>query len=226
MRPRPRITAGIRVKNGESYAGECLQGLSEFVDCIVILDDGSTDRTVQICRRFSKVRHLLSWSKNFFHEGLDRNVVLAMAKDTRPEWILCLDIDEVFEECAREVIPDLVEANDIAMWGFHMYHFWRGHTHYRVDGQWGKETGDHVHTRLFRNQPGLCFPPQKAHGAHVLGSEGRVAVSDLRIKHYGYADPEEAQAKYERYQQIGGPVDYSHLIDESGLQLEEWVERP
>ena len=76
---RPRITAGLRVKDAEHHAVECLSSLSELVDEIVILDDGSTDQTVEICRSFPKVTHLLSWPKSFFHEGIDRNVVPAMA---------------------------------------------------------------------------------------------------------------------------------------------------
>ena len=71
------LTAGMRVKDGELWAEECLRSLGGFVDDIVILDDGSTDRTVEICRSFDKVRHLLRWPKSFFHEGIDRNVVPA-----------------------------------------------------------------------------------------------------------------------------------------------------
>ncbi len=222
---RPHVTAGIRVKDGERHAAECLSSLGELVDEIVLLDDGSTDRTVEICRQFPKVTRLLSWPKNFFHEGLDRNAVLAMAKDTRPDWILCLDIDEVFEGRAGEVFPELVSDPEAAIWGFRMYHFWRGRTHYRVDSKWGEETRGRVHLRLFRNQPGIYFPLQQAHGAAIMGVEGRMSVSDLRIKHFGYSDPEEARFKYERYMTLQDGHDYSHLVDETGLQLEEWVER-
>jgi len=224
MRGHPRITAGIRVKDAERHAAECLSGLSELVDEIVILDDGSTDRTVEICRQFPKVTHLLSWPKSFFHEGLDRNAVLAMAKDTRPDWILILDIDEVFEERAREVLPQLVADPDVAIWGFHMYHFWRGRTHYRVDGKWGEDTFQRVHLRLLRNQPGIYFPVQQSHGTVIMGVEGRMAQSDLRVRHLGYCDPEEARFKYDRYLTLQDGHDYSHLVDETGLVLEEWVE--
>ena len=73
------LTAGMRVRDGELWAEECLRSLSSFVDDIVILDDGSTDRTVEICRSFDKVRHLPRWPRSFCHEAIARNVVLAMA---------------------------------------------------------------------------------------------------------------------------------------------------
>jgi hypothetical protein len=60
----------------------------------------------------------------------------------------------------------------------------------------------------------------------VVGVEGKMAVSDLRLKHHGYCDPEECRAKYERYLTLQDGLDYSHLVDETGMLLEEWVERP
>jgi glycosyltransferase involved in cell wall biosynthesis len=225
MRGRPCITAAIRVKDAEHHVAKCLSSLSDLVDEIVVLDDGSTDRTVELCRQFPRVAHLLSWPKSFFHEGLDRNVVLAMAKDTRPDWILILDIDEVFEERAREVFPQLVADPEVAIWGFSMCHFWRGRTHYRVDGKWGEDTFQRAHLRLFRNQPGIYFPVQQAHGTVSMGVEGRAAPSGLRIRHHGYSDPAEARFKYDRYLTLQDGHDYSHLVDETGLVLEEWAEQ-
>lgn len=219
-----KLTAGIRVKNGELWAEECLRRLSELVDEIVVLDDGSTDATPQICRACARVTRQVRWEKNFFHEGLDRNVVLALAKDTAPDWILILDIDEVFEEHAASVFPELLNQSEYAVWGFRMLHFWRDQRHYRVDGKWGEETRGHIHPRLFRNQPGLYFPPQKIHGAHILGVAGRAAVADnLYLRHYGYSYWEETVAKYERYRREDPDGDYEHLLDETGLQLVDYT---
>jgi glycosyltransferase involved in cell wall biosynthesis len=215
----PKLTAGIRVKNSELWAEECLSSLSRFADEVVILDDGSTDRTVEICRGFPKVTRLVRWPKSFFHEGIDRNVVLALAKDTEPDWIVFLDIDEVFEDRIAEDIQAMMSMEDCGVWGFHMLHFWRSRTHFRVDGQWGQETLYHIHPRLVRNVPGLVFPPQMIHGAHVLGTEGRGLLSGHFIKHYGYAYADEVARKYERYRQLDPQGDYEHLRDESSLQL-------
>jgi len=217
-----KLTAGIRVKDGELWAEECLTALSRIADEICILDDGSTDRTMEICRSFERVTHLLRWEKSFFHEGIDRNVVLAMVKDTEPDWLLMLDIDEVFEDHIVDELPAMLAQDEFVAWGFRMLHFWRGKTHFRVDGTWGRETTGHIHPRLFRNQPSLHFPPQRIHGAHILGLEGRAALSPVCIKHYGYSFPDEVRRKYQRYRRVDPEGDYEHLIDERGLALVEY----
>lgn len=222
-RPEPRITAAIRVHNGEYWAQECLADLSQYVDEIVVFDDASTDRTVDICRSFAQVARLLSWPKDFLHEGIDRNVLLALAKDTQPDWILLVDIDEQFEERMKTEIRSLVNQDGWVLYSFRPYHFWRSRTHYRVDGKWGSPKS--LCPRLFRNQPGLYFPMKRFSG-FIQGLVGETTVSDIRLKHYGYLLPEHCQQKHDLYAAADPTGRYDHLISEEGLQLEEWVENP
>ncbi len=219
----PRITAGLRVKDGARYVDRCLGSLSAFVDDIVILDDGSTDDTLDLCRRYPKVTRLLEWPKSFFHEGMDRAVVLAMMADTKADWFLTMDIDEVFEERASEVIPLLASDASVALWEFPMYHFWNGRTHYRTDGEYGKAI-EGGHRGLYRNQPGLYYPPLKIHCAALLGVEGAIRQSNLRIKHYGYADMDELRQKCIRYEQITN-CPHLHILNAAGATFAEWTER-
>jgi glycosyltransferase involved in cell wall biosynthesis len=219
-----KLTAGLRVKNGELWAEECLASLSRFVDAIVVLDDGSTDRTGDICRSSPKVAHCIRWEKSFFQEGLDRNLVLALAKDTDPDWILMMDIDEVFEDRIVDAIGPMLQQEDCAVWGFRMLHFWRGRTHFRMDASWGHETRHHIHPRLFRNQPGLHYPTQTIHGAHVLGLEGRAVLSDVIIKHYGYSYDEKIIEKYQLYSRVDPEGNYRHLLSEEGALFVEYRE--
>jgi len=170
------------------------------------------------------VRHLLRWPKSFFHEGIDRNVVLALAKDTDPDWLLMMDIDEVFEDHVADVIGEMMAQEQYVAWGFRMLHFWRGKTHFRVDDVWGRETTDHIHPRLFRNQPSLYYPPQHIHGAHILGLEGACALAGVCIKHYGYSFPDKVREKYDRYMQVDPEGHYEHLVDEGELALVEYQE--
>lgn len=223
---RPKLTAGIRVKNGERFAEECLRDLSAFVDEIVILDDGSTDRTIEICRSFPKVTQITRWEKDFFHEGIDRNVVLALAKNTNPDWILLPDIDEVFESRFKQEIRRMMEEKEVGMYAFLFCHFWRCLTHYRVDGKWGRETSSFPIPRLVRNQPSLQYPVHRPLGtAQITGVKGKVVMSDIRVKHYGHLYEDISKQKVKVYSALDPGVDYSFMVDETGLELEEWKDR-
>jgi glycogen synthase len=224
-RRRPKLTAGIRVKNGERYAEECLRELSDYVDEIVVLDDGSTDRTLDICRGYTKVRQIISHPKTWFHEGIDRNTVLALAKNTKPEWILFPDIDEVFEERFKNEIEGMMNRSEVALYAFPFFHFWRSRTHFRVDGKWGKETREFPIPRLVRNQPSLFYPVDQALGsAQIRGVIGTAVKSDIRVKHYGHLFKDVSDGKLDLYSKLDPKNDYRFMVDEEGLELEEWSE--
>jgi glycosyltransferase involved in cell wall biosynthesis len=225
LRRRPRITAGIRVKNAERFAEECLSDLSLYVDEVVILDGGSTDRTVALCKSFPKVRQVVRWEKDFFHEGIDRNVVLALVKNTNPDWILLPDVDEVFEDRFKEELPRMMEDPDVSLYAFLFCHFWRSRTHYRVDGKWGRESRDFPIPRLVRNEPSLRYPVHRPLGtAQIAGVRGKAVVSDIRVKHYGHLYEDISREKVRLYASLDPGTDYSYMVDESGLELEEWAE--
>ncbi len=225
MKRRPKLTAGIRVKNGERFADECLRDLSEYVDEIVVLDDGSTDRTIEICRSFPKVTNVVQWKKDFFHEGIDRNVVLALAKNTNPDWILLPDIDEVFVQRFKTDVWQLMDREDVGMYAFLFRHFWRSRTHFRIDGKWGRESREFPIPRLVRNTPSLFYPVDKALGtAQIRGFTGKFVVSDILVKHYGHLYEDLSRNKVSLYSSLDPASDYSFMVDESTLQLEKWEE--
>jgi len=89
------ISVVIIVKNGEKYIGQVLQSLASFDD-ILLLDTGSTDRTLEIARGFGNVR-IEKWEFEGF--GASKNRAAGLA---RHDWILSIDSDEV-------VTPELSE---------------------------------------------------------------------------------------------------------------------
>lgn len=89
MQNTDKISAVILVKNAESTIGECLLALSVFNE-VVLLDNGSTDKTVNIAQTFSNVK--------IFHEpkfcGFGKMKNLACSHATN-DYILSIDSDEV-----------------------------------------------------------------------------------------------------------------------------------
>jgi len=95
------ISAAMIVKNEEKNLARCLDSIADLVDEIVIVDTGSTDRTVDIAERYgAKVFHS-PWRDDFsFH----RNESIGYASC---DWILRIDADE---ELILSTTPDVFRA--------------------------------------------------------------------------------------------------------------------
>lgn len=76
------------VKNEENVIERCLDSVKDYVDEIIIIDTGSTDRTVKIVRRYTGHVYDFQWVNDF---SAARNASIAHA--TSP-WNLILDADE------------------------------------------------------------------------------------------------------------------------------------
>jgi glycosyltransferase involved in cell wall biosynthesis len=93
----PSISVIIITKNEAARIRQCLESIT-WVDEIVVLDSGSEDDTLAICREYTdKVNVNQDW-KGF---GVQKNRVLDMAAS---DWILSIDADEVVSpELATEI---------------------------------------------------------------------------------------------------------------------------
>ncbi len=227
----PRLTAMMPVRNeAQRYLYEVLTNLSTYVDAIVVLDDASDDSTAEICRSFPGVV-LSRTSEPLFlvDESALRQALWERTVETRPDWVLAIDADELFEERMRHEALSLIDQQEYDAVEFRVFDFWGDRAHYRVDGAW-----DPWRKRvrmLFRYRPGQTYswPRQRLHCGRIpleIRRSARVYQSDLRVKHLGWLRPEDIRRKYEQYRRIGTGLDphlESVLDDPSKVGLEEWI---
>jgi glycosyltransferase involved in cell wall biosynthesis len=103
---RPSISAIIIAKNEEPVIGRCLESL-QWADEIVLLDSGSTDRTVQIARALN-ARTVIT--TDWPGPGPQRNRAIDHATS---DWILALDADEwVTPELGEEIRTVIATPGD------------------------------------------------------------------------------------------------------------------
>jgi glycosyltransferase involved in cell wall biosynthesis len=219
-----RLVAAYRVKDGEATLNQSLDATARFADAIVILDDGSTDRTREICEAHPAVTSY-EYQDLPFDERRDRNRVLEMAAEERPDWIISIDDDEIFE-MSRERAERLMHLSDphAKVLGFHWYTFWEpGQTYFRSDGIFGRMSG----FRMYRFEPGLKIVAGNEDGLHCGNipafPDGSARYTNVRVRHLGYDSEELRRKKYEFYRRIDpapradmvGNEDYSHLQSES-----------
>lgn len=94
--PAPGISATIITKNEERNIADCLSTLA-WADEIVVLDSGSTDRTMEIARTYTDKVFMKEWAG----QGLQKNRAVALAQGP---WIFSIDADErVMPELAEEI---------------------------------------------------------------------------------------------------------------------------
>lgn len=90
---RNGIAAVLIVKNEEKVLERCLRSL-DMVDQIVVVDTGSTDRTVEIAKNFTSDVEIMPKMEPF-HFGEARNYA---DRYVRQDWCLTVDADEVVKE--------------------------------------------------------------------------------------------------------------------------------
>lgn len=97
------ISACLIVKNEEKYLNDCLESL-RFCDEVILVDTGSTDKTLDIASKFANVKvfnktfwkyYISGWKlKRLFNFSEARNYGLSKATK---DWILIIDADERIE---------------------------------------------------------------------------------------------------------------------------------
>lgn len=93
-----KISVVILVKNAEATIYECLQSLIQFPE-IILLDNGSTDRTIDIASTFSQVK--IYHHPKFLGFGEMKNLAASYATN---DWILSIDADEILQ---AKAIPEI-----------------------------------------------------------------------------------------------------------------------
>ena len=97
------LSVVVLTKNEEKNIQECLESIYNWADEIIVADDESTDKTVEIAKRFTnRILH-----RKMENEGTHRNWAYAQAKN---EWVLSLDADEIVSEELKKEISEVLPA--------------------------------------------------------------------------------------------------------------------
>jgi len=99
----------LRIKNESQWIAEVLESILPLCPKIFVLDDHSTDNTIEICHRYHPQVDVLPSPFTGLNESRDKNWLYdEIIRRCRPEWILCIDGDEVLEKQGPEIIRETV----------------------------------------------------------------------------------------------------------------------
>ncbi|MFH1857226.1 MAG: glycosyltransferase family 2 protein [Candidatus Omnitrophota bacterium] len=98
------LSVVVITKNEENNIKDCLNSVHNWADEIIVVDDNSKDRTVEIAENFTdKV-----YCKKMEVEGTHRNYAYSLAKN---EWVLSIDADETVTEELKEEISAVLSLD-------------------------------------------------------------------------------------------------------------------
>ena len=187
-RPVPRISLCMIVRDEERCLAECLESAKPWVDEIVVVDTGSTDRTMEIANAHGCKVSEFAWRDDF---SAARNESLNRATG---DWILWMDADDTLPAVCGSKLRELVFlAEDRTTAFIIQVHVPPG------PGDIGFTVVDHV--KLFRNLAALRFEG-RIH-EQILEPINRMGGTTLRtglhVVHSGYDhSPEGQRRKRER----------------------------
>jgi glycosyltransferase involved in cell wall biosynthesis len=177
-----KISAVMITFNAQANLRQVLSSLG-FASEIVVVDGGSTDRTVEICREFGARVFTKAWSGY----GAQKNYAIEQA---RHPWVLSIDADEVVSpELAREITA-LEESTPYA--GFRIPRL----NHYFTRPLYHGGQYPDLQLRLFRAGRGH-YNMRPIHESVEL--DGSVGLLSGKILHYSYDTITDYFEKFARY---------------------------
>jgi glycosyltransferase involved in cell wall biosynthesis/ADP-heptose:LPS heptosyltransferase/ubiquinone/menaquinone biosynthesis C-methylase UbiE/Tfp pilus assembly protein PilF len=170
-----RLTVCLIAKNEEKFLAQCLKSVRDLAQQIIVVDTGSTDRTVEIAREFNAEVYSHPWNDDF---AAARNAALEHANG---DWVLVLDADEELPVAQHaNLLADLKKSDALA------------HRLPLANAGENKQGRSFV-PRLFRNAPGIFYQgriheqvfPSLLSQSKTWGL--KTSLGTAEILHHGYS---------------------------------------
>lgn len=173
------------VKDEEEMLRKTLPSVSAVADELIIVDTGSTDRTIEVAKSFGAKIYEFPWKNDF---AAARNRAL---ENVSSDWILFLDADEFvplesMKKLKAELALSKASAHQLIMWQAKPDTIEKQTSFYR--------------TRVFRNYKGYYF--SRPVNEQLVDVEKRLvcgpALKDIEVYHWGYHLPKDKMEKKQR----------------------------
>lgn len=171
------ITAIILTKNEEVNIERCIRSIKDWVDRVVVVDSGSTDKTVELAKGLgAEIYH----HEPFVHYAGQFNWALDNV-DVKTKWVYRIDADEeVTPELASEIVENCQKHHDDDVNGFVMK--------FKIAfmGTFLKHGGMYPFYNLTIFKYGIGRYEDRALGEHVILSEGKTIDLKNDCLHYDF----------------------------------------
>lgn len=213
------LVALVQAHNEEKLIPRFLKEVAKIVDGIVLLDDGSTDRTNELAAHSKIILKVRRPHNERFDDLGNRNLLLAFAELVPARWFLFLDVDEIMDERSRKELRQTVAESDADIVILRMVQLWGDEKHFRFDAPPPSRDGILYIPRLFKKKARMAITSSKRlHFGLIPYTTEKVVRSQILLKHYGNISRERRVMRYERYRREDPRGEYQpsyeHLLAE------------
>jgi glycosyltransferase involved in cell wall biosynthesis len=183
----------VITKNEAAHIGRCLTSVA-WADEIIVLDSGSEDDTVAICKQFTDQVFVTDWP------GFGPQKQRALDK-SRGDWVLSIDADEEVSPELRDEIMQVMQSADV-----HGLEIPRMSSYCGRQIKHGGWWPDYV-LRLFRRDAGH-FSADPVH--ERIEIKGAIKQLHNPLFHEAFVDPQEVLHKINSYSTLGAQKLFSN----------------
>ena len=179
------ISVVIITKDEGHIIANTLQSLQSVTNDIIIVDSGSIDDTIAICKKHNALVFETAWAGY----GINKNKVIELAKH---DWILSLDADEAIDKELQQSLLQLSLTNEEEVFDICFKNFFCNK--WIRFGEWGFDT----HIRLF-NRKKVQWNNVAVHENLVFSANVVITKLKGNILHYTVHNQQEHTAKTDYY---------------------------
>lgn len=169
-----RLTACLVCLNEDRWIDICIESMLPYVDEIICIDGGSTDNTINILKKYSKVKYYIVKQPpqryKEYSEGERRNIINDISHG---EWIIHMDCDELFEDSVWGHLNEWLSDDEVVGYGFHRINYYYNFDYHKPIDQ----PADGGEIRIYRNSPEISWSKNNNH--NLLYFRGK------RLRSYG-----------------------------------------
>lgn len=185
INPEQKLSLCMIVRNEEAYLADALKSAQEIVDEIIVVDTGSSDRTVEIAREYGAKVFFKEWDDSF---ASARNESLAHATG---DWVLIMDADERIPPQFKDNLRSLlIPTEQPISYLVYIRNYLRENDESSVLG--------HYVVRLFRKTPETTFFGVIHEQLYPNWGEVTLPEESFYLTHLGYGKQDKKAQKIEQ----------------------------
>jgi glycosyltransferase involved in cell wall biosynthesis len=192
-----KVSACYITRQAEDFLFQSMRSVYDFVDEIIVVDDMSTDNTVEIVKSFPESKVILVRGNYKRNKARQRNNYLNRASG---QWIMVIDDDEVYMEEQLDWLGRFIvspKGKKLTHIYFKMIWFWKNPYQIIHGHHW-----DQWFETFYKNQPGLRYDVH-----HYVNLNNRPYAKQgashrtekVKIYHYSHCKPDKKVEEKLRY---------------------------